>query len=127
MAPTTIEQVREWNKAFNLPLPGKPTLDEDTIPLQANLMQEELDEFNEAFNAGDLVEALDALSDMQYILDGLYLKLGMGDIKDEAFAEVHRSNMSKLDRDGKPILRGDGKILKGPDYFKPDLVQFLHP
>lgn len=124
---STIEQVREFNQAYGLPLPEKPSLSDGQIELQCDLMREEFGEFESAYVSGNIIEALDGLLDMQYILDGLFLKLGMADIKAEAFAEVHRSNMSKLGEDGKPILREDGKILKGPNYFKPDLAKFLTP
>ena len=86
----------------------------------------ELDELKEALDAGDTVEVLDALTDLQYVLDGAYLSFGLQHVKQAAFDEVHRSNMSKLGADGKPIRRPeDGKVLKGPDYFKPDMAQFI--
>ena len=122
---STVDQVKEFNKAFNLPVPDKPTLDEESVPLQILLMREEFDEMIAAYESSDIVEVLDGLIDMQYILDGLFIKFGMADIKEVAFDEVHASNMSKLGEDGKPILREDGKILKGPNYFKPNLAQFL--
>ncbi len=74
----------------------------------------------------DIVETLDALIDLQYVLDGAFLSFGLHDVKEIAFAEVHRSNMSKLGEDGKPIRReSDGKVMKGPNYFVPDMSQFI--
>ena len=122
---TTIKLVEEFNKAFNLPLPQKPSLSEPTAMLQIALMEEEFDEMVTAFHLGDETGVLDGLLDMQYILDGLFIKFGMAQFKEPGFKEVHASNMSKLGEDGKPILRDDGKILKGPNYFKPNLDQFL--
>ena len=90
------------------------------------MLQEELDELKEALAHDDYVETLDALIDLQYVLDGAFLSFGMQDVKGVAFDEVHRSNMSKLGEDGKPIRReGDGKVMKGPNYFKPDMAQFI--
>ena len=101
-------------------------VDPKTNDLRINLLAEELDELREALVAGDIVEVLDALTDLQYVLDGAYLSFGLHDVKDAAFAEVQRSNMSKLGEDGKPIRReSDGKILKGPNFFEPDLSQFI--
>ena len=100
--------------------------DWDNINSVWDKVYEELDELKEALEQGDVVETLDALTDLQYVLDGAYLSFGLQDQKMAAFTEVHRSNMSKLGEDGKPIRReSDGKVLKGPDYFKPDLVQFI--
>ena len=101
--------------------------DEKTNKLRINLLAEEVEELQEALEAGDLVEVLDALTDIQYVLDGAYLSFGLHDVKMAAFEEVQRSNMSKLGEDGKPIVREeDGKILKGPNYFKPDIAQFIN-
>ncbi len=85
-----------------------------------------MDELKEALEQGDLVETLDALIDLQYVLDGAFLSFGLQHVKQAAFDEVHRSNMSKLGEDGKPIHReSDGKVLKGPNYFKPDISKFI--
>jgi len=89
------------------------------------LGKEELLEYLEACNNDDLVEITDALADQLYILLGTMVAHGMGDIIEDVFDEVHRSNMSKLGEDGKPIYREDGKILKGPDYFHPNLKEIL--
>lgn len=127
MTKTTLEQVQEFHETYGLPVLDEPSIvDEKTNELRINLLAEELDELKEALEEGDLLETLDALIDLQYVLDGAFLSFGLQELKQAAFDEVHRSNMSKLGADGKPIRReSDGKILKGPDYFKPDLAQFL--
>jgi predicted HAD superfamily Cof-like phosphohydrolase len=127
MTKSTLEQVQEFHETYGLPVKPSPDIsDEKTNALRINLLAEELDELKEALEAGDMVEVLDALTDLQYVLDGTYLSFGMQSLKTPAFEEVQRSNMSKLGADGKPIVRPeDGKILKGPDYFKPDLAQFI--
>lgn len=121
---TTLEQVQEFHEAYGLPVLGEPGIsDEMTNRLRLNLLQEELDELREALEQGDIVEALDALTDLQYVLDGAYLSFGLQAVKQVAFDEVHRSNMSKLGADGKPIRRPeDGKVMKGPNYRPPDLA-----
>ena len=88
-------------------------------------MQEENEEYLKAVYDEDLVEVADALGDQLYILCGTILKHGMQDIILKVFDEIHASNMSKVGEDGKPVLREDGKILKGPNYFKPNLKQFI--
>ena len=124
---TTIECVAEFHRSFGLPVSETVNISDGKVnQLRINLLQEELDELKEALADGDLVEVLDALTDLQYVLDGAVLSFGLQGVKDAAFNEVHRSNMSKLGADGKPIYReGDGKVLKGPDYFKPDIAQFV--
>ncbi len=128
MSRSTLEQVREFHETYGLPVKDRADVSGEKVnALRINLLAEELDELREALAAGDLVETLDALIDLQYVLDGAFLSFGMHGLKEAAFDEVHRSNMSKLGADGKPIVRPeDGKILKGPDYFKPDLVQFIN-
>lgn len=127
MTKTTLDQVQEFHETYGLPVLSSPDInDEKTNALRINLLAEELDELKEALAAGDLVETLDALIDLQYVLDGAFLSFGLQNVKQAAFDEVHRSNMSKLGEDGKPIRRPeDGKVLKGPNYFKPDMAQFI--
>lgn len=127
MTRTTLEQVIEFHETYGLPVKHEPDLScEQTKGLRINLLAEELNELKEALAADDPLETLDALIDLQYVLDGAFISFGLSDVKDAAFAEVHRSNMSKLGEDGKPIRReGDGKVMKGPNYFKPDLAQFI--
>ena len=126
---STLDQVQEFHETYGLPVAPQQTLaDDKTRQLRINLLAEELDELKEALEQGDMVETLDALIDLQYVLDGAFLSFGMQGVKTEAFEEVHRSNMSKLGADGKPIRReSDGKVLKGPDFFEPDLAQFIDP
>jgi predicted HAD superfamily Cof-like phosphohydrolase len=93
--------------------------------LRYNLMAEENDEYLEACVKQDLVGIADALGDKLYILCGTILKHGMQHIIEDVFDEIQASNMSKLGEDGKPILREDGKILKGENYFKPDISKFI--
>jgi len=123
----TLSQVQEFHETYGLPVEAEQTTGSaQTKQLRINLLQEELDELKEALDNDDYVETLDALIDLQYVLDGAFLSFGMQDVKEAAFNEVHRSNMSKLGEDGKPIRReGDGKVMKGPNYFKPDMAQFI--
>lgn len=127
MTKTTIDMVEEFHETYGLPVHAEPNLScEQTKQLRINLLQEELNELKEALENNDPLETLDALIDLQYVLDGAFLSFGLQDVKMAAFEEVHRSNMSKLGEDGKPIRRPeDGKVMKGPNYFKPDLAQFV--
>ncbi|NCO03302.1 MAG: nucleoside triphosphate pyrophosphohydrolase family protein [Alphaproteobacteria bacterium] len=124
---TTLDQVQEFHETYGLPVESEQTTGSmQTKELRINLLQEELDELKEALENDDIVETLDALIDLQYVLDGAFLSFGLQNIKMDAFNEVHRSNMSKLGADGKPIRReGDGKVMKGPHYFKPDMTKFI--
>lgn len=122
----TIDLVRKFHDAFGVRTPATPDIgDGDTNGLRLYLLREELIELSRALAEDDKVATLDALTDLQYVLDGAYLALGFAHLKDEAFAEVHRANMSKLGSDGKPILREDGKIMKGPGYTPPNLQPLL--
>jgi predicted HAD superfamily Cof-like phosphohydrolase len=93
--------------------------------LRYELMKEENEEYLEAAQNDDLVEVADALGDMLYILCGTIIEHGMQDVIEKVFDEIQRSNMSKLGVDGKPIYREDGKVLKGPNYFKPDFAKII--
>ncbi|NVK64774.1 MAG: nucleoside triphosphate pyrophosphohydrolase family protein [Flavobacteriales bacterium] len=123
----TISAVESFHDAFGIENNYTPTTDISTkdIELRHRLMQEENDEYLEAAKNGDLVEVADALGDQLYILCGTILKHGMQHKIAEVFEEIQRSNMSKLDKDGKPIYREDGKILKSDLYFKPDIKSIL--
>ena len=127
MSKTTLDAVKEFHETYGLPVKDAPDIsDAKTNKLRINLLAEEVEELLEALEVGDMVEVLDALTDIQYVLDGAYLSFGLHPVKQAAFDEVHSSNMSKLGEDGKPIVREeDGKILKGPNYFKPDIAQFV--
>ena len=122
-----IAAVKEFHSAFGLGIEEKPVanLGEAKNRLRFNLMQEENEEYLEAANKNDLVEVADALGDMLYILCGTIIEHGMQHKIEEVFDEIQSSNMSKLGADGKPIYREDGKVLKGPDYFKPDIARIL--
>jgi predicted HAD superfamily Cof-like phosphohydrolase len=98
---------------------------EDRNLLRYKLMREENEEYLEAANNNDLVEVADALGDMLYILCGTIIEHGMQDKIEAVFNEIQRSNMSKLGEDGEPIYREDGKVLKGPNYFKPNISDIL--
>lgn len=123
----TIEQVKEFHTTFQVKDPAYIDISNiDVAALRVRLLQEELDELNAALIEENVVEVLDALTDLQYVLDGAYLAFGLSHLKDKAFAEVHRSNMSKLGVDGKPIFReGDRKVLKGPNYSEPNLAKII--
>jgi predicted HAD superfamily Cof-like phosphohydrolase len=122
-----IEAVTEFHTAFGLGIKNTPTanLGEAKNKLRFNLMKEENEEYLEAAQENDLVEVADALGDMLYILCGTIIEHGMQEKIVEVFEEIQRSNMSKLGADGKPIYREDGKVLKGPNYFKPNIDAIL--
>lgn len=103
----------------------KADVEKSTFQLRYDLMKEENEEYLEACKDGDIVEIADALGDMLYIWCGSVLKHGMQDVIEEIFNEIQRSNMSKLDADGKPIFREDGKVLKGENYFKPNIKAII--
>jgi predicted HAD superfamily Cof-like phosphohydrolase len=122
-----IEAVTQFHEAFGLGIKNNPTAN---LGLQKNLlryklMREENEEYLEAANNNDLVEVADALGDMLYILCGTIIEHGLQEKIEEVFEEIQRSNMSKLGADGKPIYREDGKVLKGPDYFQPNIASIL--
>ena len=122
-----IAAVLEFHKAFGAGINYEPKADigEKRNQLRFDLMKEENEEYLEAAKDGDLVEVADALGDMLYILCGTIIEHGMQDKIVEVFNEIQRSNMSKLGEDGKPNYREDGKVLKGPNYFKPNIKQIL--
>ncbi|GAB5472186.1 MAG: nucleoside triphosphate pyrophosphohydrolase family protein [Maribacter sp.] len=122
-----IEAVRLFHNSFGLGVSERMRADlgENTNKLRFNLMDEENKEYFEAAQSNDMVEVADALGDMLYILCGTILEHGMQHKIEEVFEEIQRSNMSKLGADGKPIYREDGKVLKGPNYFKPNIEAIL--
>jgi len=122
-----INAVQDFHEAFGLGVNESPTAE---LSLQKNLlryklMREENEEYLDAANNKDLVEVADALGDMLYILCGTIIEHGMQYKIEEVFNEIQKSNMSKLGADDKPIYREDGKVLKGPNYFRPDLKSIL--
>lgn len=121
-----IKSVNEFHTTFGQADPVSPQLtDTNTYHLRFKLMQEENMEYFQACEDGNLVEIADALGDQLYVLCGTILKHGLQHKIEEVFNEIHRSNMSKLGEDGKPMIRPDGKILKGPGYFKPNILKIL--
>lgn len=122
-----LDCVKKFHQVYKLSFNDNPTskLDPETIKLRFNLMAEENQEYFEAANNNDLIEVADALGDMLYILCGTIIEHGMQDKIEQVFDEIQRSNMSKLSEDGEPIFRKDGKVLKGPNYFKPNILKIL--
>ncbi len=122
-----LSSVAEFHSTFGLRVEEKPTmtLSDAEMSLRHSLMAEENDEYLEAVRAGDMVEVADALGDMLYILCGTIISHGMQDVVADVFRTIQASNMSKLGPDGMPIYRADGKVLKGPGYFKPDIAGAL--
>jgi predicted HAD superfamily Cof-like phosphohydrolase len=121
---TNFDKVKEFHNKFGVAFKNKPEFpDPDIVHLRVDLIEEELKELHEAIADNDIVEVADALTDL------LYVVYGMGDVfginLDMTFKEVHRSNMSKLGEDGKPVRREDGKVLKGPNYSPPDLKSIV--
>ena len=123
-----ILAVKEFHKAFKLDYLDEPKADlgTDKNKLRFNLMKEENEEYIEAARNNDIIEVADALGDMLYILCGTIIEHGMSDIIEDIFDEIQKSNMSKLGADGKPIYREDGKVMKGPNYFKPNFTKFFN-
>jgi predicted HAD superfamily Cof-like phosphohydrolase len=120
---TNLDRVREFHETFGVPVMARPCIPADRVTLRLDILDEERRELTTALEAGDVVEVADALTDMAYLIYGTALEFGID--LNACFAEVHRSNMSKLGADGKPIYRDDGKVLKGPNYSPPDLRQAL--
>ena len=123
----TIAAVEEFHTAFGIANNYSPTVEltEAEMELRFRLMQEENEEYLEAAKNGDIVEIADALGDQLYILCGTILKHGLQHKIAEVFQEIQRSNMSKLDADGNPIYREDGKVMKSELYFRPDIQTIL--
>ena len=121
------DQVINFHEAFEIEYSKKPKVEikKNIIDLRFNLMDEENKEYKIAAENNDIVEVADALGDMLYILCGTIITHGMQNIIDDVFDEIQKSNMSKLDNEGKPIYRDDGKVLKGPNYFKPNIRKFF--
>ena len=122
-----IEAVKVFHSAFKIGYKETPHADLgiEKNMLRYKLMREENEEYLEAANSNDLVEVADALGDMLYILCGTIIEHGMQHKIEEVFEEIQKSNMSKLGEDGEPIYREDGKVLKGPNYFKPNISKIL--
>ena len=121
---SNFSKVGTFMKTFGQEVKTKPSLSTDKInTLRIDLIKEELEELTEAMNNKDLLEVADALTDILYVTYGAGHAFGID--LDQCFKEVQNSNMSKLDENGKPIYNDSGKIMKGPNYFKPDLSKFV--
>ena len=122
---TNFEKVGLFMKTFGQEVKKKSGFSTEKInKLRVSLINEELEEFKEAIKNNDLKEVADALTDILYVTYGAGHAFGID--LDKCFDEVQNSNMSKLGQDGKPIYNNDGKVMKGPNYFKPDLSKFLN-
>ena len=121
---TNFEKVGAFMKTFGQEVKQSPSFSTKKInKLRISLIKEELDELVEAINKKELVEVADALTDILYVTYGAGHAFGIN--LDKCFEEVQNSNMSKLDKNGQPIYNDDGKVMKGPNYFKPDLSKFI--
>ena len=121
---SNFDKVGTFMKTFGQEVKTRPSLSTDKInKLRIDLIQEELEELTEAMQRKDLLEVADALTDILYVTYGAGHSFGID--LDKCFNEVQNSNMSKLGKDGKPIYNESGKVMKGPNYFKPDLKKFI--
>ena len=121
---TNFESVKKFMETFGQEIKEKAGFPSDKITsLRHDLIKEELDELKEAINNKDITEVADALTDILYVTYGAGHAFGIN--LDKCFDEVQNSNMSKLGSDGKPIYNDKGKVMKGPNYFKPDLNKFI--
>ena len=122
---SNFSKVGVFMKTFGQEVKDKPSFSTDKInKLRLDLIKEEFNELTEAMNNKDLLEVADALTDILYVTYGAGHAFGIN--LDKCFEEVQNSNMSKLDDNGKPIYDGHGKVMKGPNYFKPDLTKFIN-
>ena len=122
---SNFNKVGVFMKTFGQEVKNKPSFSTDKInKLRLDLIKEELSELTEAMNNKDLLEVADALTDILYVTYGAGHAFGID--LDKCFEEVQNSNMSKLDDNGKPIYNEHGKVMKGPNYFKPDLTKFIN-
>lgn len=121
-----LKNVNEFHQAFGVNVLENPEIPEkERCELRQNILQEEVDELKKAWEEGNIVEVADALADIHYVLMGTVLEFGLQDKYEEIFKEVHRSNMSKLDINGKPIYREDGKVIKSELYTRPEIADIL--
>ena len=122
---SNFSKVGIFMKTFGQDVKNEPSFGTDKInKLRVDLIKEELEELNEAMKNKDLLEVADALTDILYVTYGAGHAFGID--LDKCFNEVQNSNMSKLDSNGKPIYNSDGKVMKGPNYFKPDFSKFIN-
>ena len=123
-----LDSVKQFHDTYKIGYSNDPVADlgPEKNKLRFKLMSEENEEYLDASNNNDIIEVADALGDMLYILCGTIIEHGMHDIIEPVFDEIQKSNMSKLGEDGNPIFREDGKVMKGPNYFKPDFKKFFN-
>jgi len=122
---TEIMQLKEFHSAFGLPQRKTPQImPNKEFELRYRILQEEVTELRDAYEHNNLIEVADAITDCLYVLFGTALQFGLADLLEDCFNEVHLSNMSKLEN-RKPLLRYDGKVLKGSNYFPPKLDKFI--
>jgi|TARA_B110000211_G_scaffold50916_1_gene55934 predicted HAD superfamily Cof-like phosphohydrolase len=122
---SNFEKVKNFMRTFGQSVKNKAEFPEEkVIKLRSDLIKEELAELEEAIKEKDLIEIADALTDILYVTYGAGTAFGID--LDKCFDEVHNSNMSKLGEDGKPIYNEQGKVMKGPKYFKPDLKKLIN-
>jgi len=123
-----LDSVKQFHETYKIGYSNKPlaNLGVEKNMLRFKLMSEENEEYLDAANNNDMIEVADALGDMLYILCGTIIEHGMQDIIEPVFDEIQKSNMSKLGEDGNPIFREDGKVMKGPNYFKPNFTKFFN-
>ena len=122
---TNFQKVKTFMQTFGQEVKSKPSFSSEKInDLRYNLIKEELDELKQAMDDKDLLEVADALTDILYVTYGAGIAFGID--LDKCFEEVQNSNMSKLGKDGKPVYNESGKVMKGPNYFKPDLSKFVN-
>jgi predicted HAD superfamily Cof-like phosphohydrolase len=117
------DMVREFHEAFGIPIRDNPAANIGESDLRVRLLKEEVGEYAKGVRGHDVVEIADGLADIVYVVFGTALAHGID--LDAVLEEVHRSNMSKLGADGQPLFRDDGKVLKGPGYFRPDIAAVL--
>ncbi len=122
-----IRKVQQFHEAFGVAVANAPigAIPAELRALRISLLEEELEEYKVASAAGDIVAVADALTDLAYVLFGTYVTHGLQEVADALFDEVQRSNMSKLDENGRPIYRDDGKVLKSAQFSEPDLGAIL--
>ena len=123
-----LDSVKQFHDTYKIGYSNDPIADlgPKKNKLRFKLMSEENEEYLDASNNNDIIEVADALGDMLYILCGTIIEHGMQDIIEPVFEEIQKSNISKLGEDGNPIFREDGKVMKGPNYFKPDFKKFFN-
>lgn len=118
----TVDLIEKFHEKFGHTVANEPNItDQELNAFRVMLLESEVNELIGALQEQDPAHVLQELCDIQYVLDGAFLSLGMAKYRELAMHEVHRANMSKVDDDGNPMYRDDGKVMKGPNYRKPDM------